>query len=75
MGRGEALQNVFENNACMTRRQRTAICSTITSLPMQRIMRPHRGWSKTEKKSGVQRPESACLLYKVIEPAMTVKAA
>lgn len=74
---GEALQNVFENNARMDQKATNSYLQHyyLVTLPMQNEEASTKWLSKIEKKSGVQKTESG-LLYKVIEAGdMTVKAA
>lgn len=74
---GEALQNVFENNARMDQKATNSYLQHyyLVTLPMQNEEASTKWLSKIEKKSGVQKTESG-LLYKVIETGdMTVKAA
>lgn len=74
---GEALQNVFENNARMDQKATNSYLQHyyLVTLPMQNEEASTKWLSKIEKKSGVQKTESG-LLYKVIEAGdMTVKTA
>lgn len=74
---GEALQNVFENNARMDQKATNSYLQHyyLVTLPMQNEEASTKWLSKIEKKSGVQKTESG-LLYKVIEAGdTTVKAA
>lgn len=74
---GEALQNVFENNARMDQKATNSYLQHyyLVTLPMQNEEASTKWLSKIENKSGVQKTESG-LLYKVIEAGdMTVKAA